>query len=342
MWPMGDHDPLRTVRTRDCSGQRLLAGTIMPTSGQQGLEYPITNGYFYTQANGKAGEGGTGFSVTNNDNIPFYSEYRRMGGSSALGYPISRRFMWDGFVFQAFQKVVFQWRPEQDAVLFVNVFDKLSDTGQNDWLRTVRSVPNPIKLEETNKSFDQIKAGRLALLDANAAIKNYYLDVQGDPVTLNGLPTSSVEDFGNVYVLRAQRVVFQQWKIDVPWAKAGTVQVANGGDVGKEANQYPDLAIAPEPAGGQSGTPVAARGARRNRCSGCACRASGSRSIRRRTPVPAVQNPAATANDGPGSRRGRIALPTATGPQLEAAAGVPSGETGRRLDRHQNPPAHCL
>ena len=34
----------------------------------------------------------------------------------ALGYPISRRFMWDGFVSQAMQKVVLQWRPEQDAV----------------------------------------------------------------------------------------------------------------------------------------------------------------------------------------------------------------------------------
>ncbi|MGB0389723.1 MAG: hypothetical protein ACPGWR_33300, partial [Ardenticatenaceae bacterium] len=42
-----------------------------------------------------------------------------------VGYPISRRFMRDGFVTQAFQKGVFQWRADGNFVAFVNVFDEL-------------------------------------------------------------------------------------------------------------------------------------------------------------------------------------------------------------------------
>ncbi|GIW09255.1 MAG: hypothetical protein KatS3mg061_0312 [Dehalococcoidia bacterium] len=228
----------------------------LPATGQTPLDYPIPNGHFYTQANGKAGEGGTGFSITDNDGVPFWSEYRRLGGPAVLGYPISRRFLWDGFVCQAMQKVVFQWRPEQDAVLFVNVFDKLSESGKDPWLRTVRSVPEQIKLNEEGKSWEEVVRGRLALLDANPAIKQRYFATVGDPIVTNGLPTSRVEDFGNVFVLRAQRVVFQQWKEDVPWAKQGEVQVANGGDVGKEAGIYPAAALIPEPPGSTGGPPV--------------------------------------------------------------------------------------
>jgi hypothetical protein len=57
-------------------------------------------------------------------------------------------------------------------------------------------------------------------------------------------------DYGNVFVVRAQRAAFQQWKVDVSWAKAGQVVIANGGDVAKEAGLYPDLATAPQLAPG--------------------------------------------------------------------------------------------
>lgn len=35
-----------------------------------------------------------------------------------------------------------------------------------------------------------------------------------DPILHFGLPMS-YKDYGNVFVLRAQRAVFQQWKVDV-------------------------------------------------------------------------------------------------------------------------------
>ena len=60
------------------------------------------------------------------------------------------------------------------------------------------------------------------------------------------LPTSRVEDFGNVLVIRTQRAVFQQWKEDVPWANAGEVTIANGGDITKELGLFPSEALIPQ------------------------------------------------------------------------------------------------
>jgi hypothetical protein len=66
---------------------------------------------------------------------------------------------------------------------------------------------------------------------------------------MNGLPTSEVQDMGNHYALRAQRVVFQEWKQDVPWARAGQVTVALGGDIAKEVGLVPPVAAQPGLAG---------------------------------------------------------------------------------------------
>lgn len=268
---------------------------VLPAAGQNALDYPIANGHFYTQANGRAGAGGTGFAITDNDNIPFWSEYRRLGGPEALGYPISRRFIWDGFVSQAMQKVVFQWRPDQNAVLFVNVFDKMSDVGKDPWLRTVKTVPNPVKLEETGKPWEEIVRGRLALLDENPAIRARYFAAPGDPILMNGLPTSRIEDVGNAYVLRAQRVVIQQWKEDVPWARRGDVQVANGGDVAKDAGLFPEAALVPEPPGSTGGPPVPAAPASVGPTSTPAAATGPAPSP---TPRPATATPAAAPSGG--------------------------------------------
>jgi hypothetical protein len=121
----------------------------------------------------------------------------------------------------------------------------LGDAGKDDWLATTKQVPNRGKFDEQGKSWDQIVAGRLALLDKNPAIKAAYNNVRGNPIEMNGLPTSEITDYPNVQVLRAQRVVFQYWKVEVPWARAQTVTVANGGDVAKEAGIFPAEALRP-------------------------------------------------------------------------------------------------
>lgn len=226
---------------------------LPPPGRADSLDYDIPNGHFYKQANGRGGEGETGYSITNADGIRFWDEYQRLGGPYVLGYPVSRRFIWDGFVVQAMQKVVFQWRPEVGHVYFVNVFDRMGELGHDAWLDSVRQTPPGFDTSpDTGLSWEEVVKRHLALLDANPAIRAKY---HADPNSIlhYGLPVS-YKDYGNVFVVRAQRAVFQQWMDDVPWARAGEVVIANGGDVAKEAGVYPPEAIIPErPASGTSG-----------------------------------------------------------------------------------------
>ena len=223
----------------------LVLGSL-PTAAFAADDYDVASGHFFTQT---GGGGGKGYTVTDDGTAKFWSEFQRLGGVAAVGYPASRRFSWDGFTVQVFQRVIFQWHADSQSVAYVNVFDRLSDLGKDDWLLSVKQTPKRIQLDEQGKTWDQVVAGRLALLDAAPAVKAKYYAVVGDPIQANGLPTSAVTDMGNNYSLRAQRVVFQLWKQDVPWAKAGTVTVALGGDIAKAAGILPDQGAL------QSGTP---------------------------------------------------------------------------------------
>ena len=169
-----------------------------------------------------------------------------------MGYPTSDRYLWRGFVTQTFQKAVFQWRPGK-GVSLVNVFDELHNAGYDDELRERWATPKPLsppfnsylpvgKWEELDEELreqlrEKVLTHRLTLLDGNPAIKERYFSAP-DPLWQYGLPTSKVVDYGNVFVIRTQKVVFQQWKEDVPWAKAGEVTIANGGDIAKELSRW--------------------------------------------------------------------------------------------------------
>ncbi|HUE75815.1 MAG TPA: carboxypeptidase regulatory-like domain-containing protein, partial [Chloroflexota bacterium] len=91
--------------------------TTAPTALPQ--DYPVTGGHFYTQATG--GDGISGFAVTNDEGVLFWDEFRRLGGVGGLGYPVSRRFVWQGFTVQVMQKGVLQWRPETSQAWLTNV-----------------------------------------------------------------------------------------------------------------------------------------------------------------------------------------------------------------------------
>lgn len=223
-----------------------LITSMLPTAALAADDWDIPNGHFFTQTGGVSGKG---YSVTDDGDIRFWSQFKKLGGVNAVGYPASRRFSWDGFTVQVFQRVIFQWHADSGSVTFVNTFDRLHDLGKDDWLLSAKQTPKPTTFDEQGKSWDQIVAGRLAVLDAAPAIKSKYFAVVGDPIQSNGLPTSTVTDMGNHLALRAQRVEFQLWKQDVPWAKAGTVTVALGGDTAKEAGILPDAGAL------QSGTP---------------------------------------------------------------------------------------
>jgi hypothetical protein len=193
-------------------------------------------GHYYTQTCG--GES-RGFSITDEDGIPFWTWFNRLGGISSLGYPVSRRFELNGYVCQATQRAILQWRPETKSISFVNVFDMLHDGGDDAWLESRKQVPKPLGPEFTaGLDWNGTVQKRLALLDAFPAIKAQYNSV-ANPIEMNGLPTSGITDAGDSYIIRCQRIVIQQWKKDMPWAKAGQVTVANGGDIAKEAGLIP-------------------------------------------------------------------------------------------------------
>jgi polysaccharide biosynthesis protein PslG len=231
------------------------------SSAQQALDVDVATGHFYTQTNGSPlGTSPTGYTVTNDDGVAFWDAYQKYGGPLVLGYPVTGRFLYDGFVTQAMQKAVFQWRPDTGQVAFLNTFDALHDKGKDDWLLAYRQTPKPFDTSpDTVLSFDQVVARHLAFLDQNQAIKSLFLS---DPSWLDhyGLPVSYADE-GNSFVIRAQRATFQYWKQDVPWAKAGDVTVANGGDLAKEAGLWPFDATVPSlpPANAQlsAGTPSA-------------------------------------------------------------------------------------
>jgi len=209
------------------------------------LDHALPDGHFYQQANGQGGQGDTGYAITDADGIPFWSEYQRLGGPGALGYPASRRFTWDGFTVQVMQKVVFQWHPDTRQVAFVNVLDRLHDLGKDGWLLVYRQTPRPADTAaDIGLSWPQVEQHHWGMLDTNAAIKaRYWAD--SDPVDHLGLPMAAA-DMGNNFVVRAQRGVFQYWKVNVPWAKQGEVTIANAGDLAKEAGLFSGLAVTPE------------------------------------------------------------------------------------------------
>ena len=103
-----------------------IAVVLPPPARAEALDWDIPGGHYYTQTGG--------YAVIDQGGIPFWSELQRLGGVQAVGYPVSRRFQWNGFTVQAMQRAVFQWRPEIGQVYFVNVFDLLTQAGKDDWL----------------------------------------------------------------------------------------------------------------------------------------------------------------------------------------------------------------
>jgi hypothetical protein len=220
-----------------------------------GADYPLPNGHFFTQAGGDSPEPDDGFPIVNHvsfggQEVRFWDEFRRYGGVAVVGYPASRPFTWDGFHVQVMQKGVFQWRPDAGAggqAWFMNVFDEFTRHGLDQRLHAEKQVPLPANFDDAGKSFEQITAERIAILDARPAFAAQYRSVP-DPLALYGLPTSHIEDFGPFYVVRLQRAAFQEWKIDAPGiARVGEVTVVNGGDVAKEMGLIPRWAAAPLP-----------------------------------------------------------------------------------------------
>ena len=207
------------------------------------LDYAIPGGWFFTQGGGDSTRVDDGFAVIDDERAQFWTAFQADGGVAALGYPISDRFEWDGFVTQVMQKAVFQWRPDSGSVAFVNVFDDLSRHGFDDELAELL-VPEPDAFDdEAGLDFGQIIAKRTALLGAERSFLTTY-QAATDPLRIYGLPQSRVRDYDGLRAIRLQRAVLQIWTRDFPWAQAGTVTIANGGDLAKQLGLFRQAASA--------------------------------------------------------------------------------------------------
>lgn len=210
-------------------------------------DFPVPGGHFYTQARGTGGDSLVGYTISDADGIPFWSEYRRLGGIRMLGYPASKRFIWNGWAAQVVQKGILVWHPEATPprAQLAHVLDDLSSAGFDDWLREFKGVPPPFdQHEEAGLDYAQVQERRLRFLDRNEAIKQRFLAERAWS-EVYGLPVS-FDETEQAFVLRTQRAVFQHWKLDFPWARKGTVTIAHGGDLAKEAGLLPEQVLAPE------------------------------------------------------------------------------------------------
>ena len=216
-------------------------------------DYAIANGHYYSQT--AAGAKG-GYSITNEGGVPMWSEYLRLGGPSVLGYPVSNRFQIGGQLVQLTQRAGLVWHPEIGAVRFLNIFGVLHDAGKDDWLMVNRGIP-PVGSDpaDAGLNWTQLSQKRYALLDAHPAIKSAYFGI-ADPVNMYGLPESGWLEQAQVSTMRFDNVVFHQWKQMLPWAAAGAVQLANGGDVLKESGILGPAPFALQPAPAPLPAPV--------------------------------------------------------------------------------------
>jgi len=214
------------------------------TSLTRPADYDTTNGHFFTQTNGNGSS--SGFSVTDDGGIPLWTGFKALGGVDVLGYPVTRRFELDGFTVQAFQKSVLQWRPDQKSFAFLNTFDVMHDRGLDNWLSVYRQTPAPLDTSpDKGLPFAGVVSRHVALLDkVPRPLKDVFLS-DADWVDHYGLPLATLDNQNSV-VVRAQRASLQYWKVDVPWAAKGSVSVANGGDLAKEAGVFPWQAVTPE------------------------------------------------------------------------------------------------
>jgi len=224
----------------------VLGVVIAPIVGGT-FDMELPNGHFYKQANGYAGAGEGGFAVVDDADAAFWTEFERMGGISQLGYPISGRFQFRGFLTQVFQKLALQWRSELGAAVPINTLDELNQTAPSTWLQSNRQVPMaPDGSSEIGMPWDDVVSQHMALLNGYPALRAFY-DVDPDALELYGLPLS-VADYGPFVTVRLQRATFQLWTVDTPWAAAGTVVLGNSGDLAKEVGLWPMDALVPRPA----------------------------------------------------------------------------------------------
>jgi hypothetical protein len=124
--------------------------TVCPDPGPQ--DYPIAGGWFFTQeghgcVTGAGPARRRGYLVQDDDKGAFWTEFRRFGGLDVLGYPVSQPYHYPpsangGYWYQAFEKGILQWQPENQRAVMANAMDMFTEQKLDDDLR-VLGIPAP-------------------------------------------------------------------------------------------------------------------------------------------------------------------------------------------------------
>ncbi len=240
----------------------------LPAFADNGPDYAVSGGWFFTQT---GGGGGNGYSVrdsgtdSNGKTIKFWTEFQRLGGVATLGYPVAEPYVGsDGFNYQPFQRGVLQWRPERGQALLSNTFEQLQSAAKDDWLLAAKGIPKPIADDGSGGDYNKAVSTRLGWL-TNSAIKSYFMSnpnpgsipswSQDAAIQLYGLPMSAPEQHGPFITQRFQRFAIQLWTNSVSGMPApGTVVGVLGGDLVKEAGLLPAGAVQVQGPGGTGPT----------------------------------------------------------------------------------------
>jgi len=115
--------PTAVAASPAAEANRLAAPTPLPTSTPMPSypDYTVVDGWFFSQA---SPDPGSGFTVTNREGVPFWDVYRDAGGPLSIGYPVSGRFCWQGFVLQGFESGLLAWHPRIGSVHWLDAFDE--------------------------------------------------------------------------------------------------------------------------------------------------------------------------------------------------------------------------
>jgi len=217
-------------------------------------DFAIASGHFYTQTGVK---GERGFSITDDDNIPFWQEFRRLGGVIVLGYPISWRYAADdGSVYQATQAALLQWSPQSKRVTLANIFEMFPLAGKEAFL-AAKGIPGAMAGYCGDQCGETSEAVRLGWL-TNEAIRAFFYanpnpnQIQywglDSAIAFYGLPMSQPLNVGPYIIQRFQRAALQLWTDRVPnMPEPGTVVRVLAGDWAREAGLVPWYSSQPLP-----------------------------------------------------------------------------------------------
>jgi hypothetical protein len=165
-------------------------------------DYPVPGGWFYSQESRVPQDLAPyrGYTVVDDAEAAFWTGFRQYGGVEVLGYPVSRRYRYpgpNGFLQQAFQRGILQWRPELGQAVLANVFDMFSEQGLDDVLAQ-SGIPRPAADAGTPLSFEDDVARRMAWITEPQFLARYFWDPVSQQAFDNqeaawqmfGLPTS--------------------------------------------------------------------------------------------------------------------------------------------------------